>query len=123
MLIEFLTEEVCVTMPTTSRSSTSDMEVTSIRFERELKDRLKQLAGNQGYQNLVRDILWDYVQQHSQAFQPHVTRSEIRASMVAIAQRQERCALTGVTIPAQTSMLLGLTLQGKLIPLSASSLD
>jgi predicted transcriptional regulator len=99
------------------------MEVTSIRFERELKDRLKELAGSQGYQNLVRDILWSYVQQHSQSFQPYITRHEICASMAAIAQQTQRCALTGAVIQPQDAMLLGLTLDGKLIPLSADSLD
>jgi hypothetical protein len=37
--------------------STTEMEVTSIRLERELKERLKELAGNQGYQALIRDVL------------------------------------------------------------------
>jgi metal-responsive CopG/Arc/MetJ family transcriptional regulator len=99
------------------------MEVTSIRFERELKERLKELAGSQGYQNLVRDILWNYVQQHSQTTQPCIARGEIRASIVATAQRQERCALTGAIIQEKEAMLLGLTTEGTLIPLSASSLD
>ena len=43
----------------------SDMRVTGIRFERELIDKLKTLAGKLGYQSLVRDVLWDYVRQHS----------------------------------------------------------
>jgi predicted DNA-binding protein len=43
---------------------TTQMEVTSIRLERELKQRLKALAGNQGYQALIREILWSYVLRH-----------------------------------------------------------
>jgi metal-responsive CopG/Arc/MetJ family transcriptional regulator len=98
------------------------MEVTSIRLERELKEKLKDLAGNQGYQALIRDVLWNYVQQKSGNYQPQVTRDQIRASVSAVAQREERCALTGVVIKPQESMLLGLTTTGEMIPLSASSL-
>ena len=76
-------------MPTITRTSTTDMEVTSIRFERELKEKLKELAGGQGYQNLVRD-LWEYVRQHSQDFQPQYTRADLQASIVATAQRVQQ---------------------------------
>lgn len=110
-------------MPTITRTSTTDMEVTSIRFERELKEKLKELAGGQGYQNLVRDILWEYVRQHSQDFQPQYTRADLQASIAATAQRDERCALTGQLIRSQDPMLLGVTTEGKLIPLSPGSLD
>lgn len=110
-------------MNTITRIPTSEMEVTSIRFERELKERLKELAGNHGYQNLVRDILWNYVQQHSQDYRSHIGRQEIRASMEATAQREERCALTGKLIRPQEPMLLGLTVEGKFLPLSIGSLD
>jgi hypothetical protein len=99
------------------------MEVTSIRFERELKEKLKELAGGQGYQNLVRDILWNYVRQHSQDFHPQYTRADLQASITATAQRDERCALTGQLIRSQAPMLLGVTTDGKLIPLSPGSLD
>ena len=50
-------------MHTLTRIPTTDMEVTSIRLERELKEKLKDLSGNQGYQALIRDILRNYVQQ------------------------------------------------------------
>lgn len=98
------------------------MQVTSIRFEQKLKDRLKELAGHQGYQILVRDILWDYVNQRSQGSQPQFSRSDIRATVAAIAQQEERCALTGRTIQPQEAMLLGLTTKGEMVPLSTESL-
>ncbi len=110
-------------MYTINRTSTTDMEVTSIRLERDLKEQLKQLAGNQGYQALIRDILWNYVQQKSGGVIPQVSRSEIRASMTAVAQREERCVLTGTVIRPHEPMLLGLTTQGELVPLSQDSLD
>jgi len=110
-------------MQSLTRASTTDMEVTSIRLERELKDRLKQLSGNQGYQALIRDILWDYVRQKSGAFTPQIAAAEIRATIAATSRQEERCALTGKPILPQESMLLGLTLNGGLVPLSLDSLQ
>ncbi len=71
-----------------TRTTTTDMEVTSIRLERDLKNRLKELAGNQGYQALVRDILWNYVQQKSGDYKTQFSRSDIRASIPATAQKK-----------------------------------
>ena len=109
-------------MQTLTRTSTTEMEVTSIRLERELKDKLEELSGNQGYQALIRDILWNYVQQKSGDFRPQFSRADIRASIAAIAQKEEHCVLTGQLIRPQESMLLGLTTNGDLIPLSVESL-
>ena len=109
-------------MYTLTRRTTTEMEVTSIRLERELKDKLKDLAGKQGYQALIRDILWNYVQQKSGDYRPQFSRDDIRASIAATAQDEERCVLTGQLIRPQESMLLGLTRNGDLVPLSAESL-
>jgi len=109
-------------MHTLTRKTTTEMEVTSIRLERELKDQLKELADHQGYQALIRDILWNYVQQKSGGYRPEFSRADIRASIPALAQREERCVLTGQLIRPQESMLLGLTTNGELVPLSAESL-
>ncbi|PPT09956.1 hypothetical protein CKA32_000196 [Geitlerinema sp. FC II] len=99
------------------------MEVTSIRLERELKDRLKKLSGSQGYQALVRDILWNYVQYKSGDYKPQFSRADIRASIPATAEKEERCVLTGKSIPPHEPMFLGLTRQGDLVPISSESLD
>ncbi|MEB3886989.1 hypothetical protein [Lyngbya sp. CCY1209] len=109
-------------MYTLPRTSTTDMEVTSIRLERELKDRLKGLAKNKGYQALIRDILWNYVQQKSGDYRPQFSREEIRASFSATAQQEERCVLTGEIIQPGAPMLLGLTVHGDIVPLSLDSL-
>ncbi len=109
-------------MPTLTRTSTTDMEVTSIRLERDLKERLKELSGNQGYQALIRDVLWNFVQQKSDTVAPPVLPTEIRATVAAIAQQDERCALTGQTIRSHSPMLLGLTRSGTMVPLSPNSL-
>jgi metal-responsive CopG/Arc/MetJ family transcriptional regulator len=108
-------------MYTLNRTATTDMEVTSIRLERELKEKLKELAGSQGYQALIRDVLWNYIQQQSGEY-PRFSRSDIRASIEAIVQREERCVLTGAVIKPREPMLLGLTTQGDLVPLTMESL-
>lgn len=110
-------------MHTLTRTSTTEMEVTSIRLERELKEQLKALSGNQGYQALIREILWNYVQQRSGSYTPDVSLADIRATMSATAQADDRCALTGNSIRSGDAMLLGLTIEGNLIPLSLGSLD
>ena len=110
-------------MQTITRTPTTDMEVTSIRLERELNEKLKDIAGNQGYQSLIRDILWNYIQQKSGAWKPRFSKSDIRASINAMAEQEERCALTGKLIESRQPMLLGLTRNGDIIPLSLQSLD
>ncbi|MBW4513290.1 MAG: ribbon-helix-helix domain-containing protein [Scytonematopsis contorta HA4267-MV1] len=109
-------------MHTITRTPTTEMEVTSIRLERELKEKLKDLSGNQGYQALIRDILWNYVQQKSGEWKPRFSKSDIRASIAATAQQEERCVLTGDIILPQQPMFLGLTRNGDMVPLSVQSL-
>jgi len=110
-------------MHTLTRTPTTEMEVTSIRLERELKEKLKELSGSQGYQALIRDILWNYVQQRSVEYPSPIAKTEIRATLAAIAQKEEQCALTGTMILPNQPMLLGLTTTGALIPLSADSMN
>jgi hypothetical protein len=110
-------------MYTLNRTATTEMEVTSIRLERELKDKLKEISGNQGYQALIRDILWNYVRQKSGDAHPALSRSDIRATVQAQANQEERCALTGQFIKPQEPMLLGFTTSGEMVPLSLHSLD
>jgi hypothetical protein len=110
-------------MPTLTRTATTEMEVTSIRLERELKEKLKELSGHQGYQALIRDILWNYVQQKSEGYTPQISRNDIRASIPATAQQEERCALTGKPIRSGEAMLLGYTTDGILLPLTIESLS
>jgi metal-responsive CopG/Arc/MetJ family transcriptional regulator len=109
-------------MHTIARTPTTDMEVTSIRLEGKLKEKLKEIAGNQGYQALIRDILWNYVQQKSGEWKPRFSRVDIRAIMAATAEQEERCVLTGQLIQPQQPMLLGLTKNGDMVPLSLESL-
>ncbi len=108
-------------MLTAPRISTTDMEVTSIRLERELKEKLKEMAGNQGYQALIRDVLWNYIQQKSGTPNVCLNRSDIRVVMAATAQQEERCTLTNRAIYPQEAMLLGLTADGQLVPIHRSA--
>lgn len=110
-------------MPTVHHVATTEMQVTSIRFEQELKDRLKELAGNQGYQALIRDVLWNYVHQRSQNSQSQIARSDIRATTVGTAQKEEFCVLTGKSIQPQEPILLGLTTSGEMVPISREGLE
>ncbi|NJL37273.1 MAG: hypothetical protein HC899_11235 [Leptolyngbyaceae cyanobacterium SM1_4_3] len=52
-------------MNTHKRGNTSEMQVTSIRLELELKERLQEISGEQGYQTLIRDVLWQFVEQQA----------------------------------------------------------
>ncbi len=109
-------------MHTITRTSTTEMEVTSIRLERELKERLKDLSGGQGYQALIRDILWNYVRQKSGDSTPHLTSTDIRATFSAKAQQEGRCAITGQILRPGDAILLGLLHDGTLVPLYPGSL-
>lgn len=102
----------------TSRTSTTDMEVTSIRLERVLKEKLKELSGSQGYQSLIREILWNYVNQKSGDYRPQFTISDIRSTVSAIAYKDQSCVLTGKLIQAGDEMFLGFTIYGDFVPLS-----
>ncbi|MEM9119020.1 MAG: hypothetical protein AAF827_12470 [Cyanobacteria bacterium P01_D01_bin.6] len=110
-------------MPTLSRASTTEMEVTSIRLEKELKDSLKAIAGNRGYQALIREILWAYVEQQSGTPSGTLQRQDIRATIPATAERAERCLVTGRAIAPGESMLLGLTPQGALVPICKTAAE
>jgi predicted DNA-binding protein len=50
-------------MDTRKRGNTSEMQVTSIRLEPELKERLRRISGEQGYQTLIREVLWQFMEQ------------------------------------------------------------
>lgn len=105
-------------MPYKSQTATTEMQVTSIRFERSLIDKLKAIAGRQGYQALIREVLWDYVEQQTE---PQQGQPQIRATLPSTAQQQERCALTDRIIQPQEEMLLGLTTDNRLVPLSLNA--
>ncbi|MBD2328214.1 MAG: hypothetical protein B0A82_21460 [Alkalinema sp. CACIAM 70d] len=110
-------------MQALTRIPTTEMEVTSIRLERELKERLKTLSGSQGYQALIRDILWNYVQQRSNDLFTNVSSSDIRATFTATAEREERCSISGRIIRSGEEILLGLTTEGNLVPIHPDSLS
>lgn len=132
-------------MDTRKRGSTSEMQVTSIRLEPELKERLREISGEQGYQTLIRDVLWRFVEQqvrpdevrHDGSWQlppkengftlpsypSTFSISDIRATFRAVAQQEQRCAITGQLIRPQQPMWLGLTRTGNMIPLSFEMTD
>jgi hypothetical protein len=103
--------------------STTEMEVTSIRLERDLKEKLKAISGHQGYQALIRDILWNFIETQNTDTKSQIGASEIKATMPATAYKEQRCALTGKPIKPQEEILLGLTYKGILVPLCLDCLD
>lgn len=105
-----------------NRTSTTQMEVTSIRLEKTLKESLKSLSGSQGYQTLIRDILWNYVQQKSGEYRPNFSKTDIRATIAATARKDESCVLTGKLIPEGEQMLLALTIHGDFVPVSLEAM-
>jgi hypothetical protein len=120
------------------------MQVTSIRLEPELKERLQEISGEQGYQTLIREVLWQFVEQQMgvdevrpysaenrrlpqrgncfapPSHPPLFSMSDIRATFRAIAYKEEQCAITGQVIRPRQVMLLGLTISGELAPISAT---
>lgn len=100
---------------------TTEMQVTSIRLERDLKERLKDLAGTKGYQALIREVLWDYVRLRSDDRDRHVAPADIRAVVPARSTQEQRCAVTGDVIPNSSDCFLGVTLGGDIVTLSANS--
>ena len=123
-------------MDTRKRGTTPEMQVTSIRLEPELKERLREISGDRGYQFLIREVLWQFVETSANSLEPGLTaepspssphfsrisRGDIRAVFRAIAQREEQCVITGQQIYPQQSMWLGLTNNGCLVTLSNESL-
>jgi len=120
-------------MDTRKRGSTSEMQVTSIRLEPKLKERLREISGEQGYQTLIREVLWQFVDQQmvsdevrsysvedrrSPSHPPLLSMSDIRATFRAVSQQEEQCAITGQRIQPQQEMVLGLTTTGEIIALS-----
>lgn len=115
-------------MPLKTQPSTTEMQVTSIRFERSLIEKLKTLAGNQGYQALIREVLWDYVHKHDENKQTEratlrIKREDIRTIMAAEAQKEEHCALTGDVIEPYEEMWMAFTERDQLVPISVDSLE
>ena len=106
-----------------TQPATTEMQVTSIRFERELIDKLKSLAGSQGYPSLVREILWDHVRHHSDEPTFQIKRENIRTILAGEARKQERCALTGNAIAPNEELWMAWTTDNQLVPFSLDSLE
>ncbi len=121
------------------------MQVTSIRLEPELKERLREISGEQGYQTLIRDVLWRFVERqvrpdelrHDGSWQlppkenvsalpsylSMFSMSDIRATFRTVAWQEQRYAITGQLIRPQQPMWLGLTMTGNMVSLSFEMTD
>jgi hypothetical protein len=68
-------------MDTRKRGATTEMQVTSIRLEPELKERLREISGALGYQTLIREILWQFVDQQGSPDEVRCASSGLRPSL------------------------------------------
>lgn len=96
--------------------STTEMEVTSIRLEKSLKQAIKDLSGSKGYQTMIRDILWNYVQIHSGDYRPTFSEHDIIAYSESIAQKDLCCVLSGKPINKGDTFLLCRTVFEDFVP-------
>lgn len=97
------------------------MQVTSIRLERVLIEQLKERAGSRGYQSLMREILWDYI--NASGYSERISKENIRAVMAAEARKPENCSLTGRKIEPYEEMWLAMMDDDRLMPLSIESIE
>lgn len=106
------------------KTPTTEMEVTSVRLERELKEALKEIALTQGrgYQSLLRDVLWNFIGVKS-IKNYRLTVDDVLSTTAAVCSKETRCAITGNKIEPNSDMLLGLTTNGILVPLSCQAID
>jgi hypothetical protein len=101
-------------------TATTDMEVTSIRLERELKEKFKELAGRRGYQMKLREVLWEYVRQNSADHR--YTPADILSIVVAVSTTEQHCGITGKHISKGETILLGLIRNGNQVVLKQDAL-
>ena len=99
-------------------TATTNMIVTSIRLEEELRQALKDLKHSQGYQFLVREVLWDYVRRNSDTYKPDFTTNNITGYIDGVANRESTCVLTQTVIKQGEPCQYAITDTGALVPVS-----
>ena len=96
--------------------STSNMKVTSIRLEEELINELKKQKHPEGYQFLIRKVLWNYVRRS--ANKSKYDSTHIEGYMNGFAQMEQTCVLTGKYIAKGEACQFGITIDGSLVPVA-----
>ena len=94
------------------------MEVTSIRLDRELKKIFKQksVGTNKGYQQLIREVLWEWVERNDNVYRPEYRKSNIVGYFDGYSSVEQNCALTNMVISAGEPCRFALMNDGKLVP-------
>ena len=107
-----------------TRKTKPQMEVTSIRLEAKLKEILKEHTKNsaKGYQDLLREILWEWVARNKGTFKPEYRRSEAQALFDGISTKEQNCAFTKLVIHANEPCQYALMEDGTLVPVKTRSL-
>ncbi len=105
------------------RVKTTNMEVTSIRLDAELKRIFKEVTKGtkQGYQDKIREILWQWVQRNYGEYQPEYSRTAIQATFDGVSNKEQVCAFTKMTIVSGEPCKYALMLDGNLVPMKDST--
>ena len=85
---------------------------------------MKTIAGSsKGYQELVREVLWDYVQRNSGQYKSSFNRSHIVSVIAAEAIQEQTCVLSKEVIRPGDEFYTGVTIDGLFVPLSKAAVD
>lgn len=102
--------------------STTEMKITSVRLEPELIDNLKELARSDGYQALIREVLWSYVQENLGRSKHSFSSSDITSIIPAIATTEKSCVLSGKRINKGEEFYLATTATSTLVPIHSDTI-
>lgn len=100
------------------RNKTTNMEVTSIRLDAELKRIFKEVTkgSKQGYQDKIREVLWQWAQRNYGEYQPEYSETAITAIFDGVSNKEQTCAFTKMTIMAGEPCKYALMIDGQMIP-------
>lgn len=97
---------------------TTEMKVTSVRLEKELIKLLKEQKYPDGYQSLMRKVLWDYIKRNAGQYKPNLDENSIEGKFEGRTNREQVCALTGRIIPKGERCMFGITTDGNIVPVA-----
>ena len=95
---------------------TTEMKVTSIRLEKQLIEELKAMKHPEGYQFLIRKVLWNYVRRTNNTSK--YDEKHIEGRFEGYATMEQACALTGRLIRKNDRCQYGITIDGSIVPIA-----
>ncbi len=100
--------------------STTNMVVTSIRLEEDLKQALKNMNHSAGYQFLIREVLWDYVRRNSTEYKSGFSTNNIVGIMQGISTKETTCVISQKLIAKGEKCVFGISDTGAMIPVHST---